>query len=441
MFEIIIDQDELAAWIVFTSDHEVPCEKIEEGLKEAGVVFGIDTFLIQDIAKAHQSRIRYQIAQSLSPQGGLKYFFSQNHGHQPKRLTDGRVDFYNLDAIQSVVKGQPLVSKVQVEKRKSGKTVTGIDIPPCTLNVPLPTPGANVGVSDDGLSLIALTNGYPVLIGSTLYVDVSYTLDGDVDFSSGNIACIGDLLITGDIKSGFHVECAQNVTVFGIIDGGGVEAGGNILLHGNVFGQHKSLIKSGKSVRGVYVDATIIESQDDLILTNGARRSSMKSMGSIEVQGAGGFIIGGITQAAKRIVTHDLGCEKEIPTRVEVLPGLYDAITIQRFLNQLDEMVQMDQRLINTQCHSKRQSKQAVEMKKAVEQSRTALSHLIRYFATNRWMLGHDHWPSRSVIVTGTAYPGVVVGMDNADYVVSQPITNVMFYLADGIIRTRTLEQ
>ena len=120
-------------------------------------------------------------------------------------------------------------------------------------------------LSKDGLGLIAQINGYPTLVDSCLHVDPTYTLDGDVDFATGNVTCIGHLVITGDVKAGFNVKGAQNVTVFGVVDGGEIDAGGSVLLHGNLFGQHKSHVQCGESFRGTYVDAIGLQQNLDLV--------------------------------------------------------------------------------------------------------------------------------------------------------------------------------
>jgi uncharacterized protein (DUF342 family) len=159
------------------------------------------------------------------------------------------------------------------------------------------------------------------------------------------------------------------------------------------------------------------------------------------VQGASGFIIGGTAQASERIVTHDLGCENEIPTRVEVLPGLSDDITLHRFLHQLGEILRADRTWIDAQMQRDVQAESLVQISGAVKQSQLALSQLMDYFARYRQVMSTQHWPSNGVIVTGTVYPGVTVTIGNATFIVSEPMVNVMFYLFDNMIHVCSLDQ
>jgi uncharacterized protein (DUF342 family) len=216
------------------------------------------------------------------------------------------------------VQQQILVAKIPPEACKAGRTVTGKEIPASQRELPLPKAGMNVAATEDGHALMSLINGHPVLADGCLRVDPTYTLEGGVDFSVGNITCIGHLVITGDVKSGFSVKGAQDVTVYGVVEGGEIDAGGSISLYGNVFGKQTSRIRSTRHVKGTYIDSAIVEAQKDIVLTRGARQSALRAGGSILALGDGNAIMGGTAQASERIVAYDLGSEGEIATRQQV---------------------------------------------------------------------------------------------------------------------------
>ena len=65
--------------------------------------------------------------------------------------------------------------------------------------------GNNITISEDKLSLIANIDGCLFIKSGVLHVDDVYQIRGDVDFHTGNIDFNGDVIIGGDVKSGFQI--------------------------------------------------------------------------------------------------------------------------------------------------------------------------------------------------------------------------------------------
>jgi uncharacterized protein (DUF342 family) len=439
-YTITIADNDMEAWICFHSDASLPLERLHHDIAEAGVVDGIDWFLVQDLAEAHQPGQCYRIALGIPPEEGVEYFFSRNHDRSPKRLPDGRVDFYNLNAIQNVVQQQILVAKIPPEACKAGRTVTGKEIPASQREVPLPKAGMNVAVTEDGHTLIALINGHPVLADNCLRVEPTYTLDGNVDFSVGNITCIGHLVITGDVKSGFSVKGAQDVTVYGVVDGGEIDAVGSIYLYGNVFGKQTSRIRSTRYIKGIYIDSSIVEANKDIVLTRGARQSVLSAGGSILAPGDGTAIMGGTARASERIVAHDLGSEGEIATRIEILSGAFDETTCLRFLHHIAVILETDSAWLVKEFDSQEFPESLETMQQTSHDCLVALPHFVRYFTNRQQIHRPAPMPLGTVIAKGTVYPGVTICIGGASLLLTQPMTQVMFSQTDGVIQVQSLD-
>jgi uncharacterized protein (DUF342 family) len=430
----------MAAWLCFATDTPLPLEQLHEALVAAGVVYGIDTFLLQDLAEAHQPGHLYRIAQGSLPEDGLEYFFSRHQERTPRRLAHGKVDFYNLDTIQNVVQQQILVAKVPPEARKPGTTVTGKVIPPSDQQVPLPRAGTNVACTADGNALIAQINGYPVLSEHTLRVDPFYTLAGNVDFTVGNLTCIGSLVIGGDVKHGFSVKCAQDMAVHGVVEGD-ITAGGPVHLYGNVFGKHKSHIWSAASVYGTYVDSATLEARKDIVLTRGARYSQLRAGGSVLVQGADSTILGGMVQAHARIRSHNLGSEREVATCIEILPGAFDEDSQGQFFQYLAAMLADDSVGLGHYLGPDAVPESVASMQALLHQCQAALPWFSEYCKRRRQMFPLIPMQIGTVVTTGTAYPGVTIRIGGASLVLAQPMTRVMFYQAQSGIQSRPLDR
>lgn len=430
----------MTAWLCFHVDAPVPLEQLQTDLAAAAIVYGIDQFLLADLAAAHEPGISYCIARGSQPDDGLEYGFCLNTERTPRRLADGRVDFYNLDTVQNVLQQQILVAKVPPTARQAGHTVRGAIIPPTQEDVSLPAPGVDVALSPDGTCLIALTNGYPVLVDNVLHLETTYTVAGNVDFVTGNLTCVGHVAVSGDVKSGFSIKSAQDVTVHGVVDGGGIDAGGTACLYGNVFGQHKSRIASAASVHGTYITAATVEARKDIVLERGARHSNLYAGGSVLVKGNEGHIIGGTVRAHERVLSHHLGCEREIPTQIDILPGGYNITTGATFLAYLEAILQDDDNGLTQGLYDHIPTAHVEELRHLLRQGHNAVQCLTAYLQARQRMLPIVPLQIGTVVATGTVHPGVTVCIGNASLLVREPITGVMFCNVDNAIQMRALE-
>lgn len=440
-YTITLSNDDMVAWICFQTDASVPLLQLQGDLAAAGVVYGIDQFLLADLAEAHQPGVTYCIARGLPPEDGLEYGFSLSTERTPRRLEDGRVDFYNLNAVQNVLQQQVLVTKVPPAARKAGCTIRGADIAPSCHDVPLPQPGSHVALSADATSLVALSNGYPSFVDNVLSVETSYMVDGDVDFTTGNLTCVGHVVVTGDVKNHFSIKGAQDVTVHGVTDGGTIDAGGSVYLYGNVFGQHKSHITSTSSIHATYIDAATVRARKDIVLTRGARHSNLHAGGSVLVQGDEGDIIGGTVRAHGRILSHNLGSERAIPTQVEILPGVYDTATSATFLAFIKVIIEDDTTCLEQGLHGPELAERVAELRDLLHQGQHAVRCLSTYLHKRQRLLPIMPLQIGTVVATGTVHPGVTVCIGNTSFLVREPLMGVMFYKVNNAIQVRALEE
>ncbi len=440
-YTITLSDDNMAAWIRFHTEAPIPLAQLQSDIAAASIVYGIDQFFIADLAEARQSGQDYCIASGTAAEEGLEYGFSLRTTHPPKRLPGGRVDFYNLDTVQNVLQQQILVTKIPPHACAPGRTVCGGILAPSGREAPLPTPGSHVAVAEDGMSLIALTNGHPVLVDDVLSVEPTYTVEGDVDFSVGNLTCVGHVVVMGDIKNGFSIKGAQNITIHGVVDGGSIDAGGSVYLSSNTFGRHKSHIKSAASVEGVYVDATVVEARKDIRLQRGARHSDLHAGGSILVQGDAGHIIGGTVRSHGRILTQNLGSEHEVPTHVEILPAAYDTATSTTFLAHINAILEEDRMCLEQGLARDMPAAQIEAITTRLHQCRQAADCLTSYVRERQRLLPILPLQLGTIVATGTVYPGVTVCIGDASWLVKEPMHSVMFCKIEGAVQVRTLEE
>ena len=128
---------------------------------------------------------------------------------KPRIMEDGRVDYFNLEAVANVPAGTVLARKIPPVPGKMGKAVTGEDLSPRVPKEAKLRAGKNCMLTDDELMVVATGKGEPRLEGGTIHVITNYVVEGDVDFSVGNTDFEGDVEVRGDVKNKIVVKATE----------------------------------------------------------------------------------------------------------------------------------------------------------------------------------------------------------------------------------------
>lgn len=215
-----------------------------EVLKTKGIVYGIiDDNLNTAIAGGTLDPI--PIAQKLNPIDAsddtisIKYDTDMNH--KLVEIND-RVDYYSIGRVVSVNPGDVLVEKIPGSDGSPGIDIYGKPIIQKTgIRIKLST-GKGAAISEDGLRVYSQIVGRPDIKNNAVSVHQVYEVPADVDISTGNIEFLGDVTVKGNVTDGMRVKAGGNVTVYGGITNGHIEAGGDVVVSRNIIG---SEIKAG----------------------------------------------------------------------------------------------------------------------------------------------------------------------------------------------------
>lgn len=214
-------------------------EKLEEALKNKGVVYGIDRQALVDIL-AQPDGENIVVAQGVAPQPGIDdtvtVLFESKEDDQPTVLANGRVDFKE-SKLTSVDMGEVLAIRLPGQAGKAGMGIDGRPInPPEHKRIRLQA-GARTMLQQDGNSVVALERGMPSLATSqqTMTFQVIPILEfDDVNLATGNLDFNGDLLIRKDIAEGMTVFATGSINIKGSVYGAKVAALGDIIVDKNI---------------------------------------------------------------------------------------------------------------------------------------------------------------------------------------------------------------
>jgi uncharacterized protein (DUF342 family) len=231
-----------------------------------------------------------------------------------------KVDFHEMGAIVNVPKDKLLLEKVPLTLGEPGRAVTdellsakpGKDI---TIKV-----GPGVTLSEDGCKGYSAVEGKFVLVEGKPAVLVEHTVNGDIDFSVGNISFVGQrLAITGTIQPGFKVKCKGDITLGqGVQYSAEITAGGNLEIKGGVIGRD-IVIKCWGNVTATFMDNVgRVEVKGDLTVTDFMAQVRAMVGGNIRVLTGQGILAGGHYIVGGSVFVKDLGSTDEVTTELSV---------------------------------------------------------------------------------------------------------------------------
>ncbi len=385
---VMVSPDKMKAYISFNppdNGRMLTFAEVLDVLSKNGVIYGINKTNLETIVKYPVFNEMICAAEGVPPVNGhngkVEFHFDTNRESKPMILEDGRVDFRELNLIQSAGKDQVLCTLIAPVPGTPGKTVYGTDL--AALNgKPVAMPkGKNVYVSEDGNSLLAGISGQISYIDGKVSVFATYEVQADVDNSTGNINFIGNVSIRGNVLSGFVVEAGGSVEVLGVVEGAIIKAGGDIILRRGMQGMGKGVLVSGGDIIARYIENSSVEARND-IKAEAIMHSNVKCGNKLELSGRKGLLVGGSCKVGKEIIAKVIGSHLATVTDIEV--GV-DPTIRERYKAVKEEIIQLETDL--------RKAEQAITILRKLEMANAltpekkeilAKSVRTRVFFTNR---------------------------------------------------------
>lgn len=323
VIKVEISQDGFSAYLYLELDgkgNPPRFEEIVERLKNTRVTYGVNVDKIQEMLRNSQFKQKQLIASGKKPvmgqDGRIEYYVETKPILKPKEKANGGVDHHELGYLVNVQKGQKLARLIPAIKGETGYTVTGIKINPANVREVVLPRGINTEFSkEEPHVLIASANGTVRESHGKIDVLQEKVIQGDIDYSTGNLEAAGSLRITGTVKSGFKVKALGSIDIFGNVEDAEVEADESIILHGGFMGSGKGLLRAQKDVRVKFITNQRIRAGNNIVVDHEAIHSTLDAGNEVIIEGAG-ILAGGITYAPKRLRVSVLGSETEIPTEV-----------------------------------------------------------------------------------------------------------------------------
>jgi uncharacterized protein (DUF342 family) len=298
-------------------------EGLLQALTEAGVVFGIDDAALVQLSALGQAS-HFPVANGVKPENGKNTIFEkllpQVADRAPKLDANGLIDYREHGGIAVVKPGQALMRRIPPTPGVAGHTVRGRELPAhAGLDEPFATQltGAQIDSKDPNL-LIAVVTGQPVLVSRGVNVESLFRL-AEVNMASGNIDFDGTVQVDGDVVQGMKVKASGDILVKGMVEGGLLDAGGDVHVAGGIIAQAQVHAKGAVSARfaeNSHIQAGTVIAFDDMAL-----QCELESLNQIiigEKSHDRGRLVGGTATAMMLLRVPLLGSNKGGVTHAKV---------------------------------------------------------------------------------------------------------------------------
>jgi uncharacterized protein (DUF342 family) len=296
-------------------------EDILRILEQNRIKEGIDEGILENLVLAPRFNEKFCIASGKEPVNGingkLEIHFNTYVDRRPKILEDGRVDYKELNFVQSVKEGEKLATAIPPIPGKSGVDVYGnllkaLDGKPVVL-----PKGKNVEVSQDGASLLSKIEGCIEYIDGKINILQQFEIPENVDASTGNVYFVGNIHVKGDVLTGYVIEAEGSIVVEGIVEAASLKAGGDVVLKKGISGRGKGKIIAGNNVISKYIENSNVEA-GNMVQAEVIMHSNIKAGEKIELIGKKGLMVGGEISAGHQILANTIGCSMGTATIIEV---------------------------------------------------------------------------------------------------------------------------
>ena len=277
-FQVQISSDRMEARLVVNNallDRITP-DAIAKALAQEDIQFGVADLekQITTLKAALKETVSFVAARGRPPVPGtdafISYHFDTDYLKPGKIDAEGKMDFRERGSIPKVAAGDLLATKIPMKQGEPGLDIYNIPIPaPETQEVILQC-GQGAKLSEDGIKAHALIDGQPhVAVGGAVCVFAELTIDGDVNFTTGNIDFDGNVIVKGTVMNGFAVRCGHLFAKE--ISGAEIIALGDVVVSEGIIsadikaeGDVKARFVTGSNIKSfgsVMVDKEVIDSK------------------------------------------------------------------------------------------------------------------------------------------------------------------------------------
>ena len=287
-----------------------------KALKDKGVTAGVDENEVARAVLAGDKNKKWRVAAGKPAQKGEPARWELMFSQGTEFSEDEKVDHYAFFSSPSVDPGTLLAEKVPAEPGIDGFTVTGDVLFAGHGEDVVMIAGENARM-DGKERIIAVSHGRPSVSKGRIRIQETMKVDGDVDFSTGNIDFHGDVIVTGNVLDGFSVCSKNDIIIKGTVGNAYLKAGGNIVIGSGLVGHPGAYAEAGGDLKAKFIENACVVVEGTVKVRNSIFNSQIFAR-QVEVASRRGCLIGGNIAAAESIRARELGSPSCTKTLIQV---------------------------------------------------------------------------------------------------------------------------
>lgn len=209
-------------------------QEIFNFIKLKGINYGLKGELINKIANG--SEVKEEILAEgktpIEPKDDLIKFLFNNNDKVIEENSLQSIDYKNANKINSVSKGEVIAEIITGYEGEDGKDVFGKEIKPKRKNRAVIKNGVGCAIQND--KVIATNDGQVSFKNNIISINELYSVNKDVDISTGNINFQGNIAIQGNVTEGMSVCALNDILITKAVYKSNVISMGDITINGNV---------------------------------------------------------------------------------------------------------------------------------------------------------------------------------------------------------------
>jgi len=316
-WSVSIAPDAMTAYITLHDAARPPSlEALQQALHKAHVVFGIDAAALQQVcAAAVAAGEPLAVARGQPAQPGqdaaIAYLFDL-HPLKAGREIDDAIDFRDRGDIPQVKPGTVLARKRPALEGVPGRDVHGRVLKVAKVRDARMQAGNGAQLEADGVTVSAQVAGHPVLTASgVIAVHPEYRIEGDLGYNTGHVNFTGRVIVNGTVQPGFRVKCGELVAKE--IEGGEIEASGDVIVAGGVIGAR---IRADGVVKVKYLHTSHVEAMGDVLVQREVVESGVETSGAFH--GETCTVMASTISAKGGVTAQEVGSASSPPCHITV---------------------------------------------------------------------------------------------------------------------------
>jgi uncharacterized protein len=315
---VIVSDDRLCASIAAPVGEEiakVPVQRILACLVEAGltpdekIAAMLASLAVDGIVQIDQAIV---VAQGTEPVHAVSARLEVIEEPQQEHVEGNH---YARSHIRICCANEPIARLIPAIVGQAGQDVFGQPIEFREDPAPEAKIGANVRL-DPGTGIVTgACEGSVHVDLSEVHVEEVLHINGNVDFSTGNIRFKGDVLIDGSVQDLFEIH-ARNVTIHRTVDAAHIEAAGNFHSDGGIVGKGKGVFRAGADLAVRYISGATVHCDGPITVLAEINNSHITCNGRLTL--SRGSIVRSYIAARGGVIAHSIGSEAELQTIIEV---------------------------------------------------------------------------------------------------------------------------